>query len=118
VLGTLLVGATAVPAPTDRLGTVRRLDTHAETIVEHLAAIGRRHPGEQLVVLCFENVDAGADCHRRWLAEWLEERYGVVVPELEASGMKRSEVARRAGISASTVSRDHPAVGRDHVAPR
>jgi len=22
-------------------------------------------------------------CHRRWVAEWLEERLGIVVPELE-----------------------------------
>jgi hypothetical protein len=63
---------------------VTRLDDLGDTVVFNLAAIARDHPGEQLVVLCFENVPAGESCHRRWFAGWMEDRYGLVVPELAA----------------------------------
>lgn len=55
----------------------------ATSVVARLAAIARSQPGRQLVVLCFENVYAGQVCHRRWFAEWLEDRYGIAVPEVE-----------------------------------
>jgi uncharacterized protein YeaO (DUF488 family) len=35
-----------------------------------------------VVLLCFENVNAGERCHRRYLAEWLTAKLGLVVPEL------------------------------------
>ena len=44
-------------------------------------AISRRHGGARLVCLCFEPV--GQFCHRRVFAEWLQERTGQVVPEVE-----------------------------------
>ena len=66
---------------TARLAYRERLEDHAETIVPALAALSRVHPGEALCLLCFENVHAGEACHRRWFAEWFEERYGIVVPE-------------------------------------
>ena len=60
-----------------------RLDAHAETIVAELAALARVHPGETLVLLCFEKrAHAGETCHRRWAAEWFADRYGIAVPEL------------------------------------
>jgi hypothetical protein len=34
------------------------------------------------VMLCFENVLAGEHCHRRLVAEWIEDQTGLVVPEL------------------------------------
>jgi hypothetical protein len=55
----------------------------AEEIVSRLAAIGGGLP---VVMLCFENVNAGEVCHRRYLADFIEERTGIVVPEL-APGM-------------------------------
>ena len=58
---------------------VARLD---DTIVMFLAGVARAFPGQQLVVLCYENVHAGQHCHRRWFAEWFEGRYGIEVPEL------------------------------------
>jgi hypothetical protein len=62
----------------------QRLDARADRIVAALARIAAEHPGEQLVLLCFEDVNAGEVCHRRWFAEWFEQRYGVVVPEVGA----------------------------------
>ena len=59
-----------------------RLDANAPAIVTNLAEIARQHPGEPLCLLCFEDVEAGEACHRRWFAEWAKERYGIVVPEM------------------------------------
>ena len=39
--------------------------------------------GADAILLCWES--PGAFCHRRLVAEWLEERLGVVVPELSAN---------------------------------
>jgi hypothetical protein len=61
-----------------------RLDQHADAIVASLADLARRHPSQALCVLCFEDVHAGEQCHRRWFASWFEERHGLVVPELPA----------------------------------
>jgi hypothetical protein len=63
----------------------KRLDRHAGTIPTRLGEIARRHRGQPVVVLCFEDVFAGEVCHRRWFAEWFEERYGVTVAELPAA---------------------------------
>ncbi len=70
---------------TARASYRRRLDRHAGAILVGLSQVARRHPGEPLVVLCFEDVHAGEVCHRRWFAEWFEERYGVAVAELPAA---------------------------------
>jgi hypothetical protein len=59
-----------------------RLDKQADTVVAELAAIARRHPGQALVVLCFENVNAGQVCHRRWFARWFQQQFGIEVAEL------------------------------------
>ena len=40
--------------------------------------------GEDAVLLCWER--AGAFCHRRLVAEWLEEGLGVSVPEVGEGG--------------------------------
>lgn len=61
-----------------------RLDELGDEVVTELADIARDHPGEgPLVLLCYENVHAGGDCHRRWFAEWFEDHYGIVVPEAD-----------------------------------
>jgi hypothetical protein len=39
--------------------------------------------GEGAVLLCFEKVHEGEDCHRRTFAAWWEKKTGNVVPELE-----------------------------------
>jgi hypothetical protein len=43
--------------------------------------------GEGAIMLCFE--PPGVLCHRRRVAEWLEDALGIVVPEF---GMRREEV--------------------------
>jgi len=40
--------------------------------------------GEDAVLLCWER--SGAFCHRRLVAEWLEEKLGILVPEVGAGG--------------------------------
>ena len=66
-----------------------RLDRRSDAVVDRLHAIADEHQGEQLVVMCFENVHAGQVCHRRWLADWLEDRHGLVVPEVGAGDQLR-----------------------------
>lgn len=41
--------------------------------------------GENAVLLCFER--PGQFCHRRLVAEWLEEKLGIVVPEFREQGV-------------------------------
>ena len=59
----------------------QRLDEQADGVAAALATIATEHPGQPLVLLCYENVQAGEQCHRRWLAGWLADRYGIEVPE-------------------------------------
>jgi hypothetical protein len=70
---------------TARAAYRERLDRHAGANLAGLGDIARRHRGQPLVVLCFEDVHAGQVCHRRWFAEWFEERYGIAVAELPAT---------------------------------
>jgi hypothetical protein len=76
----------SIPTDECRQRYVARLDARADRVVAKLAQIARQHPGERLVLCCFEDVAAGEECHRRWAAEWFEARYGIVVPELPKSG--------------------------------
>lgn len=54
-----------------------------ERISEGLQNISRESVGQPLVLLCFENVVAGKDCHRRHFAEWWESKTGEPVREVE-----------------------------------
>jgi hypothetical protein len=65
-----------------RSAYVARLEARAQSVVAFLAAVARQHPGQPVVVLCFDNVHAGESCHRRWFAGWFEDRFGIAVPEL------------------------------------
>jgi hypothetical protein len=64
-----------------RAAYLDRLDRHDEQLVGFLADVARRHRGQPVVVLCFEDVHAGQSCHRRWLADWFQARFGIEVPE-------------------------------------
>jgi hypothetical protein len=58
-----------------------RLDRYgAEKILRVLAAIARRENCGGVVLLCFE--PAGVFCHRRVLADWIEQKTGQRVSEL------------------------------------
>jgi|GEM_PF-1062861 len=61
----------------------RRLDAHAGEILTQLRAIAAQYPGQRAVLLCYENVNAGEACHRRWAAEWFTARYGWHIPEID-----------------------------------
>jgi hypothetical protein len=60
----------------------QRLAKYATSIFAKLAAIARAHPGERLVLLCYEK--PGESCHRWWFAAWAK-RYGLSIPELEVT---------------------------------
>ena len=47
---------------------------------KHLRDIKEIHT---VFLLCFENVLAGEECHRRWLAEILQKGFGLNIPEWE-----------------------------------
>jgi hypothetical protein len=68
----------------------QRLDARADRIVSLLARIADEHPGERLVLCCFEDVEAGEECHRRWFAEWMQDRHGIAVPEVETTPLPSS----------------------------
>jgi hypothetical protein len=69
--------------PTERAVYRDRLESHVEAILASLAKVAARHPGRTGVLLCFENVRGGEECHRRWAADWFAERFGWDVPELD-----------------------------------
>lgn len=66
----------AFRARLDRLD-VEEILGRLNTIAESVGAAGA-------VLLCFEDVLAGEHCHRRLIAEWLQEHTGEAVPELGA----------------------------------
>ena len=63
-----------------------RLARHgAEQIIRVLASIAVRERTAGVALLCFENVFKGEFCHRRVLAESIEQQTGRQVPELGAA---------------------------------
>jgi hypothetical protein len=67
-----------------RVAYVLRLnDLGPERIEESLREISDRHPGERLVLLCYEDVLKGEVCHRRMFAGWWRATTGQRVPELD-----------------------------------
>jgi hypothetical protein len=63
-----------------------RLDREAHRVIRQLAALVTEAGDQTLVLLCYDDLDAGAYCHRRWFADWLWDRYGIEVPELHNTG--------------------------------
>jgi uncharacterized protein YeaO (DUF488 family) len=60
---------------------IARLDAlGVDQVRDMLTTVQGEHPG--VVLLCYEDVHAGETCHRRYLADWLKARLGLVVPEL------------------------------------
>ena len=53
-----------------------------DLFLQRFAEISAEHDGRGLCLLCFE--PAGALCHRRVLARWLEEQTGQEVPEIRS----------------------------------
>src|SRR5260221_8170860 len=54
-----------------------------DRVLRDLQRISDAHDGQDLVLLCYEDVrKPGEWCHRQVLAEWLADRAGLVVAEL------------------------------------
>ncbi|MFI9591166.1 hypothetical protein [Nonomuraea sp. NPDC052265] len=70
--------------PTERWVYNKRLVAHQDDILRELTEIAAKYPGRTGVLLCYENVNAGEACHRRWAAEWFHTNYGWEVPEIGA----------------------------------
>jgi hypothetical protein len=72
-----------------------RLDHAGATAVEaRLAGIAGRHGGRPLWLCCFEDLSKpGEWCHRTLLAEWIEERLGIAVTEVNGSPPPRSQLS-------------------------
>jgi hypothetical protein len=67
---------------------LEQLGQLADSIDAKLSAIPPEHGA--LALLCWERRITGPECHRRLAAAWLEQRYGIEVPELDpASGGSR-----------------------------
>lgn len=60
-----------------------RLATHEDDILAQLEELAAKYSGQAAVLLCYEDVLGGQACHRRWAAEWLGERFGWDVPEID-----------------------------------
>jgi hypothetical protein len=54
-----------------------------DALHERFSSLSAKHGGAPLVLLCFEDLtNPHAWCHRQLLASWIEDRLGLVVPEL------------------------------------
>ena len=68
-----------------RLSYLRQLeDIGASAILDRLADLGDGLPS---ILLCWERL--GEVCHRRYLADYLRDRLGVEVPELQPGDLPR-----------------------------
>lgn len=65
-----------------RIAYNTRIAGKVAPMLAKLAGLRDSYPGARLVLLCWENVHAGEECHRRWAADWLESELGLIVPEL------------------------------------
>lgn len=54
----------------------------AARVIALLEQTSRANGDADLVLLCFEDVNAGQLCHRRYLAEFLVHHLGIEIPEL------------------------------------
>lgn len=67
----------------------------AQTILAKLERISAEGGSRPLVLLCYEDVLGGAWCHRQIAAEWIQERLGIEVPELEPGMLPEVELSRQ-----------------------
>lgn len=74
---------------------VIRLNENAAAIEAAFEALQAKHGDRPLVFLCFENVHEGKACHRRWLADWMQLRFGFEVPEISPPVASRSRPKAR-----------------------
>ena len=52
---------------------------------EWLLQIASQNPGKEIILLCWEKVEKDSDelwCHRQFVAEFIEQKWGIVVEEL------------------------------------
>lgn len=68
--------------PTETRIYRERLVRHRSEILDGFAELADLYPGKTAVLMCFEDVNGGAACHREWLSQWLREEFGWDVPEL------------------------------------
>ncbi|QBF46392.1 hypothetical protein [Janibacter limosus] len=69
------------PLTVQRARYWRQLDDTEARVAAALQDLTARHPGQRLVLMCWEVLDGTNECHRRWAADWLARR-GLTVPEL------------------------------------
>lgn len=69
------------PLSVQRARYWQQLDDTETRVAAALQDLTARHPGQRLVLLCWEQLDGENECHRRWAADWLTLR-GLTVPEL------------------------------------
>ncbi|MCX4458604.1 hypothetical protein OOK58_42605 [Streptomyces sp. NBC_01728] len=66
----------------ERIVYFERLRVYEHEILAALQELAARYPDTPACLMCFEDVNAGLDCHRRWYSEWAAARYGWEIPEL------------------------------------
>ncbi|MFJ3249096.1 hypothetical protein [Streptomyces sp. NPDC086782] len=70
--------------PLERRVYRERMRLYEHEILAALQELAREYPSTPAALMCFEKVaELGEACHRRWAAEWWQERFGWDVPELE-----------------------------------
>jgi hypothetical protein len=64
-----------------RLVYMAELDKHEGWVMGELEQFAKIAEGQPLILLCFEKLITGIECHRRWAADWFATK-GIDVPEL------------------------------------
>ncbi len=70
-----------------RLVYMAELDKHEDWVMDEMRKLGEIAQGQPLVLLCFEKLVTGIECHRRWAADWFATK-GIEVPELTTQVVK------------------------------
>ena len=65
-----------------RIAYEDRLNAKQLLLEQELGELQAKYPNQMLVLLCFCDVTKAQNwCHRRMAAEWIEQKYGISVPE-------------------------------------
>lgn len=87
-----------------------RVASKGPEMLAKLVRIQQAHPGETLVICCFEDVHQdGVWCHRQVAAEWFRDQLGLELPELSTPGDPRPSPGKGAASGHEQVARERKA---------
>ncbi|MDK2899613.1 MAG: hypothetical protein PWQ45_115 [Thermosipho sp. (in: thermotogales)] len=67
----------------------------AESIKDLMNKLEKKFEGKDVILCCWEDLrKPNQQCHRRWLADWLEEKTGFLIPEKDFEKTKKQTIKK------------------------